>query len=134
MCDQYCAGGQWGSSGWCVGSINNSDGSRVACSTKPWQNVTCLCEPGIDPLDEEANETISDTSYWMGSNNGSATCSQFCANPNKDWGSSQGMCVGGYDSVNKTYIGCNTNLSNLSVTNSSIYCYCSPEISPNKTI
>jgi hypothetical protein len=142
-CDRYCAGDQWGgTSGWCVGSINNSDGSRIACSTNPGKyprdeygyltksNVTCLCEKGIDPLDEKANATTSNTSFWMGGNNGTVTCSQFCANQNKDWGDkqSQGVCVGGYDSVNKTYIGCNANLSNTNVTNSDIYCYCSPEI------
>ena len=140
VCDRFCAGDQWGgTSGWCVGSVNNSDGSRIACSTNPGtyttdaygyskkNDVTCLCENGIDPLDEKANATTSNTSYWMGGNNGSVTCSQFCANQNKNYGSTQGMCVGGYDTVNKTYIGCNSNLSNPFVTNSSVYCYCSPD-------
>ena len=136
-CDQYCAGSQWGESGWCLGGVNNTDNSPQRCSTNPGSrttlytdygaytassNVSCFCKKAHTPdITPTAPPT---TSYWKIGNNGTVSCDEYCTN--SEYGGVSGMCIGGYDTVNKTYIGCTSNSSNINVNNQDISCYCSP--------
>jgi hypothetical protein len=136
-CDQFCAGSQWGDSGWCIGGVNTTNNSAQQCSASVGSkttlynaygaytsntNMSCYCKKAHTP--DFTPTSPPTTSFWKLGNNGGVGCDEFCTN--STYGGKGGMCIGGYDNVNKTYIGCNSNSSNVNVNNQNISCYCSP--------
>lgn len=65
--------------------------------------------------------------FIKGGNNGTATCDEFCQDPQQQWGAS-GVCVGGgkilSGSLAGKYITCTTNASQLAAALTSVACFC----------
>ena len=125
-CDQFCAGSLWGTSGWCVGGLDNLTKTNIFCDNNvSATNISCLCQPYSSPssITESPSSSAYTTNFWAHGNNGTVNCQKFC----RLNASTESTCVGGYDNTNKSPIGCTSNLSNAGISAATnISCYCSP--------
>ena len=126
-CDQFCAGSLWGTSGWCVGGLDNSTKTNIYCDNNvSATDISCQCQPYSIPssITQSPSSTTSTTNFWANGNNGTVNCQQFC----RVNASTESTCIGGYDNMNNSPIGCTSNLSNQGVSaTTNVSCYCSPK-------
>jgi lipid-A-disaccharide synthase-like uncharacterized protein len=109
-----------------VGGLDNLTKTNIFCDNNvSATNISCLCQPYSSPssITESPSSSAYTTNFWAHGNNGTVNCQQFC----RVNASTESTCIGGYDNINNSPIGCNSNLSNQGTSaTTNVSCYCSP--------